>query len=444
MGSSVVLKTEIPGPKSRALMQLVEEHTPRGLAHLTPIAVAAAEGALLTDVDGNTFIDLAGGIGAQNSGHRAGAVTEAIKEQVDRYLHLCFMVTIYEPYIELCQKLNEIAPGSSRKKTMLFNSGSEAIDNAIKIARAYTGRNAIIAYERGFHGRTVGALSLTGQYTPYKAGIGPLLGDVHHMPFPYTYRCGDCVETPCDRHAPEYLLEVFRTHVAAENVAAIITEPVLGEGGFVVPPPGYFAEVKRICEEHGILFIADEVQTGFARTGKLFAIEHFGVEPDLIVSAKSLSGGTPLSAVTGRAEVMDGPAAGLLGGTYGGNPLSCVAALAAIEEIERGGLLQRADEIGARTIRRFKVMQEKYPLIGDVRGLGAMVAMELVTDRKTKEPATQQTAAVLHHCYENGLILLKSGAGSNVIRVLSPLVITDEQLEEAFEIIDGALAAASA
>jgi 4-aminobutyrate aminotransferase/(S)-3-amino-2-methylpropionate transaminase len=240
------------------------------------------------------------------------------------------------------------------------------------------------------------------------------------------------------------LREVFRCRIAAEDVAAVIAEPVLGEGGFVVPPPGYFAEVKRICEENGILFIADEVQSGFGRTGRLFAVEHFGVEPDMVITAKSMSGGTSLSAVTGRAEVMDGPALGALGGTYGGNPLACAAALAAIDIVQKDGLLARAEEIGARTMRRFRAMQEKHALIGDVRGLGAMVAMELVTDRKTKEPATEATAAVLRRCYENGLIILKSGAGSNVIRTLMPLVITDKQLEEGFAVLERALGEASA
>ena len=422
-------------------MRLVEEHTPRAVGHATPIAIDRAEGALLTDVDGNRFIDLAGGIGAMNAGHCADEVTAAIKEQAERYAHLCFMVTLYEPYVRLAQKLNEITPGDFPKKTVLFNSGSEAIDNAIKIARAYTRRNAIISFERSFHGRTMGALSLTGQAKPYKDGVGPLLADVYRVPFPYTYRCGDCVETPCDHHSPECLYDIFRSHVAPENVAAVIAESVLGEGGFVVPPPDYFAGVKRICDEHGILFIADEVQTGFGRTGKLFAMEHFGVDPDIIITAKSLSGGTPLSAVTGRAEVMDGPTPGSLGGTYGGNPLACAAALAAIDVIQKNGLPARAQEIGAKTLKRFRQMQERHGIIGDVRGLGAMVALELVKDRRTKEPATEATAAVVRWCYENGLIVLKAGAGSNVIRTLMPLVITDEQLEEAFDILDGALTA---
>ena len=442
MGGSVVLKTEIPGPKSRDLMRLVEQHTPRAVAHVTPIAIARAQGALLTDVDGNTYIDLAGGIGAMNSGHCADEVTAAIREQAERYTHLCFMVTLYEPYVRLAQKLNEITPGDFPKKTVLFNSGSEAVDNAIKIARAYTGRNAIISFERSFHGRTMGALSLTGQAKPYKDGVGPLLADVYRAPFPYTYRCEDCVEAPCARHSPECLYDIFRAQIAPENVAAVVAEPVLGEGGFVVPPADYFAGVKRICEDNGILFIADEIQTGFGRTGKLFAMEHFGVDPDVIITAKSLSGGTPLSAVTGRSEVMDGPTLGSLGGTYGGNPLACAAALAAIDVIESKNLAARAVEIGAKTLKRFRAMQDRHDLIGDVRGLGAMIALELVTDRRTKEPATAETAAIVRRCYENGLIVLKAGAGSNVIRTLMPLVIEDEQLDEALDILDRALAAA--
>lgn len=442
MASSVVLKTEVPGPRSREIMRLAEEHTPRGVAHVTPIAVARAEGALVTDVDGNTFIDFAGGIGSLNSGHRAEEVTRAIKEQADRYLHLCFMVTLYEPYVLLAKRLNEITPGDFPKKTMLFNSGSEAIDNAIKIARAYTGRTAILTYQRGFHGRTIGALSLTGQVRPYKEGLGPLLADVYRIPFPYTYRCSECLESLCERHSPEALREVFRTQVAAENVAALVVEPVLGEGGFIPPPPDYFAAVKRICEEHGILFVADEVQTGFGRTGRLFAMEHFGVEPDMIITAKSLSGGTPLSAITGRAEVMDGPAVGSLGGTYGGNPLACAAALAAIDVIERDRLPARAADIGVKVTARFREMQERYQIIGDVRGLGAMVAMELVRDRGSKEPASEAAATVVRRCYESGLLVLKSGADSNVLRTLMPLVITDEQLDEGLQILDSALAEA--
>jgi 4-aminobutyrate aminotransferase/(S)-3-amino-2-methylpropionate transaminase len=424
-------------------MSLVEEHTPRAVVHLIPISVARAEGALITDVDGNTFIDFAGGIGAMNSGHRADRVVEAIKEQADQYLHLCFMVTLYEPYVELARKLNEIVPGSFPKKTILFNSGSEAVDNAMKIARVATGRRAIIAFDRAFHGRTMGAVSLTGQARPYRTGMGPFVPEIYHAPAPYSYRCDSCGESTCATHSPRILLEMFRSEVAAEEVAAIIAEPVLGEGGFIVPPLGYFRELKQICEENGILFIADEVQTGFGRTGRMFAIEHFGVAPDITITAKSLSGGTPLSAITGRAEVMDSAPVGSLGGTYGGNPLACRAALAAIETIERENLLPRSEQIGRRLAQAFAAWRDKYRLIGDVRGLGAMMAMELVIDSVTKEPAREATAAVIKHCYEQGLIVMRAGAAANVIRTLMPLAITDEQLEEGLTILEGAIAAAS-
>jgi len=422
-------------------MRLAEEHTPRAVAHVTPVAVAQAAGALLTDVDGNTFIDFAGGIGALNAGHRADEVVQAVKDQAERYLHLCFMVTLYEPYVRLAQKLNEITPGSFPKKTVLFNSGSEGVENAVKIARAYTKRPAVIAFERAFHGRTMLALSLTGQVHPYKDGMGPFFPDVYHIPFPYTYRCSAGREYPCcDVHSPEHLHEFFRTQAPADSVAALIAEPVLGEGGFVAPPPEYFQGVKRICEEQGIVFIADEVQTGFGRTGKMFAIDHFGVEPDIIVTAKSLAGGTPLSAVTGRAEIMDSPPLGSLGGTYGGHPLACAAALAAIDIIERDRLPERAQKIGARVLERFRNMQEQHRIIGDVRGIGAMVAMELVKDRSTKEPAADETAAIIRRCYESGLIVLKAGAGANVIRTLMPLVISDDDLDEGLGILERAVA----
>ena len=439
--SAVELRTEIPGPKSRELLRAADEHTPRALSRLAPIAVAKAKDALLTDVDGNTYIDFVGGIGSLNSGHCADAVVEAIRDQAERYLHLCFMVTVYEPYVELARKLNEIIPGAFPKKTILFNSGAEAVDNAIKIARIATGRPAIVSFQRGFHGRTMGALSLTGQVKPYKEG-GPFMPEAYHLPYPYLYRCEQCLETACDTHSPDYLNEFFRTQVSPENVAALIAEPVLGEGGFVVPPQDYFPGIKRICEEHGILFIDDEVQTGFGRTGKMFAIEHFGVEPDIVITAKSLSGGTPLSAVTGRREIMDSAPVGGLGGTYGGNPLACSAALAAIRVIEEKGLVAKAAELGQRVMGAFLGWQSSYPLIGDVRGLGAMVAMELVKDRSTKEPAAEQTAALIKRCYENGLIVAKAGAGGNVVRTLMPLVITNEQLDEGLAILEAALAAA--
>lgn len=440
MVSSVKILTEIPGPNSRRLLKMVEEHVPRGVYHVTPIAVSHAKDALITDVDGNTYIDFTGGIGALNVGHCADAVVEAIKEQAEKFLHVCFHVVLYEPYAYLAKKLNEITPGNFPKKTMFANSGAEAVENAVKIARAYTKRPAIIAFERGFHGRTLLAMTLTGQVHPYKAGFGPFAPEVYRMPFPYSYQCSSGPTYPCcSIHTADYLYEMFKSHVPAENVAAIIVEPILGEGGFVVPPKDYLARLKEICQEKGILFIADEVQTGFGRTGKMFAMEHYNVEPDIIVTAKSLAGGTALSAVTGRAEIMDAPQAGGLGGTYGGNPLACAAALATIDFMEKERLVERSQEIGDRTIKRFTEMQEEYNVIGDVRGLGAMVAMELVKDRITREPDGEATGFVVKRCYEQGLLILRAGGSHNVIRTLMPLVITNDQLDEGLSILEQAI-----
>jgi 4-aminobutyrate aminotransferase/(S)-3-amino-2-methylpropionate transaminase len=372
-------------------------------------------------------------------GHRAPEVVVAIKDQADQYLHLCFQVTIYEPYVALCEKLNSITPGSFPKKSVLFNTGAEAVENAVKAARAYTGRSGVICFERSFHGRTLLALSMTGQVQPYKSKFGPFVPDVYHIPFPYHYRCEQGPGYPCcAAHAPEVLEELFRARVAASSIAAFVAEPVLGEGGFLVPPLGYLQKIQQICKEHGILFIADEVQSGFGRTGKMFASEHFGLEPDLITTAKSMGGGTPLAAVTGRAEVMDANVPGSLGGTYGGNPLACRAALAAIEVLETR-LLARAPIVAARVLEAFQALQVKYPMIGDVRGVGAMLAMEFVNDRATREPATAFSAQLLKECYQNGLLVLKAGASANVLRALMPLSISDAELEEGLAILDAAI-----
>ena len=434
----VTLKTEIPGPRSRELLRQVAEQTPQSVSHSTPIAVAGAKGALVTDLDGNTYIDFTGGIGVLNVGHCSDAVVAAIEEQAREYIHTCFMVVAYEPYVLLAKKLNEITPGSFPKKTMFCNSGAEAVENALKAARAYTKRPGIISFEGGFHGRTLLALSVTGKQHPYKEGFGPFAPDVYHIPFPNPYRCDQCRESPCAWHSPEYLHEFFRVYAPANEIAAVIVEPVQGEGGFVVPPKEYFAGLKRICEGNGILFIADEIQTGFGRTGRMFAMEHFGVEPDIVTTGKSLGGGMPLSAVTGRAEVMDAPQVGGLGGTYGGNPIACRAGLATIEMIERNGLLHRAEHIGRRVLSRFQDMKNEYPLIGDVRGLGAMVGMELVEDRSTKNPATAESLQVAKRCWEQGLLIVL--AAGNVIRTLMPLVITDEELEEGLGILERSIA----
>jgi len=409
----------------------------RGPYHSTPVFIAKAEGAVLEDVDGNRFIDFAGGIGCLNIGHRAPGVVAALRDQIDQFLHVCFSVTPYESYIAVAEKLNALAPGNFPKKSLLVNSGAEAVENAIKIARAYTKRPAVICFEDAFHGRTLMAMTLTSKPHPYKAGFEPLATDVYRIPFAYPYR--NAAGTTVDEFA-HHLEDAFKRHVAAENVAALIAEPVLGEGGFVVPPRGYFAALHKICKKHGILFIADEVQSGIARTGKWFACEHFGIEPDLLISAKSLGGGMPLAAVTGRAEVMDAPGVGGLGGTFGGNPLSCVAALAAIETIEKEGLLVRSMEIGRRFEERARSWQKKWELVGEVRGLGGMCAIELVRDSRTKEPADTETKELSKYCYEHGLINITAGTYGNVMRILVPLVVTDAQFDEGMDVLEAGLA----
>jgi 4-aminobutyrate aminotransferase/(S)-3-amino-2-methylpropionate transaminase len=347
---------------------------------------------------------------------------------------------MYEPYIELAKKLKEITPGSFLKKTMFANSGAEAVENGIKIARHATGRSSVIAFSDAFHGRTLLALSLTSKMKPYKFGFGPYAPEIYRMPYAYCYRCAFGLEYPsCELSCAYYLKEFFATHISAEQVAALIVEPVLGEGGFVVPPKEYFKIIRKICEDNGILFIADEVQTGFGRTAKMFAIEHYDVMPDIIVMAKSIAGGLPLSAITGRAEVMDHPQLGGLGGTYAGNPLACRAGLVVLEQLEKKKLLIRGETIGKKLVERFKEFRDKYPVVGDVRGLGAMVGMELVTDRKTKEPATALTKQLVSRCREKGLLMISAGTYSNIIRPLMPLVITDEQLEKGISIIGESL-----
>jgi 4-aminobutyrate aminotransferase/(S)-3-amino-2-methylpropionate transaminase len=436
--STIQIRTEIPGPKSRALMARREAAVPRGPAHATPIFAARAEGAVIEDVDGNRYIDFAGGIGCLNFGHRAPRVLSAVREQLDKFLHVCFSVTPYEGYIAVAEKLNALTPGRFAKKTLLVNSGAEAVENAIKIARAFTKRPAVICFEDAFHGRTLLAMSLTSKTHPYKAGFEPFASDVYRIPFAYPYR--NALGTSAEEFA-HHLEDAFKRVVAAESVAAVIVEPVLGEGGFIVPPKDYYRLLQEICRKHGILFIADEVQSGIGRTGKWFASEHFGIEPDLTTSAKSLGGGFPLAAVTGRAEIMDASGIGSLGGTFGGNPVSCAAALAALETIEKDGLLARSTAIGKRFEERARAWQRKWPLIGEVRGLGGMCAIELVRDTQTREPADTETKEIARFCYEHGLITITAGTLNNVMRILVPLVVTDEQFDEGLGVLEAAIAA---
>jgi 4-aminobutyrate aminotransferase/(S)-3-amino-2-methylpropionate transaminase len=423
-------------------MRRRENAVPRGVSQITPIFVDRAEGALIEDVDGNRFIDFAGGIGCLNAGQRAPEVVAALRRQIDRFLHTCFMVTPYEGYVKLAERLNALAPGDFPKKTLLVNSGAEAVENAVKIARAYTRRPAVICFEDAFHGRTLLAMSLTSKTHPYKAGFEPFASDVYRVPYAYCYRCSYGLTYPsCAVHCAHHLEDTFTRVVAAESVAAVIVEPVLGEGGFVTPPPEFLSIVQEICRRHGIVFIADEVQTGFGRTGKLFACEHFGIAPDLLVTAKSLGGGLALAAVTGRSEMMDHTGPGSLGGTFGGNPLACEAALAVLGVMERDKLPERAAQLGERFAVRARLWQKRWPLVAEVRGLGAMQAIELVRSNQTREPAAQETRQIARYCYEHGLIVLSTGSYSNVIRLLMPLVISDEQFEEGLGVLEAAFEA---
>ncbi|MEY2413157.1 MAG: 4-aminobutyrate aminotransferase / (S)-3-amino-2-methylpropionate transaminase / 5-aminovalerate [Acidobacteriaceae bacterium] len=439
---TIQLRTSIPGPKSLALSGRREAAVPRGLSHGTPIYVQKAQDAVLEDVDGNRYIDFAGGIGCLNVGHRQEPVVSAIREQLDSFLHTCVQVTPYENYIRLAERVNQVTPGKYPKKTLFVNSGAEAVENAVKIARAHTGRSGIIAFEDAFHGRTMMTLALTSKTHPYKAGFAPFPSDVYRIPYAYCYRCSYSLTYPsCKVFCARHLEDTFKRVIASEDVAAVIAEPVLGEGGFVVPPPEFFATLIEICHKHGVLFIADEVQSGFGRTGKLFASEHYGIEPDIIVTAKSLGGGLPLAAITGRAEIMDAPGPGGLGGTFAGNPLSCAAALAVLDLFEDKKLLSRANEIGSAFQKRALEWQRRWPMVGDVRGLGGMQAIELVKSAETREPASEETKQIVQHCYKNGLITLSAGSYSNVIRVLVPLVITPDQMSEALDVLESALQA---
>ncbi len=437
---TIQLRTKIPGPRSQEWMRRRNDAIPRAVYNITPIFVARAEGAVLEDVDGNQFIDFAGGLGCLNVGHRATGVVAALRAQLERYLHLCFHVTPYAGYVRLAEQLNALTPGDFPKKTVLVNSGAEGIENAVKIARAYTKRPAVICFEDAFHGRTLLTMSLTSKTHPYKEGFGPFAADVYRIPYAYCYRCAYSLQFPsCQVHCAHHLEDAFKRLVAAESVAALVVEPVLGEGGFVAPPPEFFQILQEICRRHGILFIADEVQSGIGRTGALFACERYGIVPDLLVTAKSLGGGLPLAAVTGRAEIMDAPCVGGLGGTFGGNPMSCEAALCVIEAFTKGSLHSRAEVLGKRFAARARDWQKRWQKIGDVRGLGAMQAIEFVRSPENREPADEETQEIARYCYEHGLIVLSAGSYGNVIRLLVPLVISEEQVEEGLGVLEAAI-----
>ncbi len=413
----------------------------KGHASGTECYVDRAEGVQIWDVTGREYIDFASGIAVMNVGHSHPKVVAAIKEQAERFTHTCFMVLPYEPAIRVAEKLGTAVPGDFPKKTLLVNSGAEAVENAVKIARYHTKRPAVIAFENAFHGRTYLGMALTSKVMPYKFGFGSLSPDIHRMPFAYCYRCPFNLSHPaCDLACAEHLNDFFNTHVAPEQTAAVIVEPIQGEGGFITPPPGYFPKLKAICEAHGILFIADEIQSGMGRTGTMFAMEHWNVTADITTVAKSLAAGMPLSAVVGKKEIMDTVHPGGIGGTYGGNPVACAAALAVFDIFETEDLLDKAVVLGETVRRRFDAFKEQFEIIGDVRGIGPMLALELVTDREKKTPAADAAKALVEYCFDRGLILLACGIYGNVIRVLMPLTITDAQLEKGLGIMEEGLA----
>jgi 4-aminobutyrate aminotransferase/(S)-3-amino-2-methylpropionate transaminase len=426
----------IPGPRSAELIERRDAAVPRAVFNTVPIFVASGEGASVTDVDGNRFIDLAGGLGVLNVGRANQRVTEAVHAQVDRFLHECFHVAMYEGYVELAETLNRLTPGDHPKKTMLANSGAEAVENAIKIARYHSGRDAVVGFTNAFHGRTLMGMTLTAKEMPYKHGMGPFAPEVYRVPFPYCYRCPFGLEhTSCGMACADHTADVIDSQIGASEVACVVIEPVQGEGGFVVAPDGYLSALRAICSDRDILLIDDEIQSGMGRTGKMFAIEHYGVVPDIVTTAKSLAAGMPLAGVTGPADVMESPHVGALGGTYGGNPVACAAALAVIAELTETDLLARAEAQGKLLRARLDPLAEELEIVGEVRGLGPMVGLELVVDKASKEPNKLATAAVVKRCHERGVLILKAGTYDNVVRLLAPLVISDDDLDEGLSIL---------
>ncbi|GLV53691.1 4-aminobutyrate transaminase [Dictyobacter sp. S3.2.2.5] len=423
--------------RTAALQELRQQHVPRGVSNAHPIFAARAQGARLWDIDGKEYVDFVGGIGVLNIGHNHPLVMQAVQDQLANFTHTCFQVVMYEPYIRLAERLNELAPGDDPKKTIFLTTGAEAVENAIKIARASTQRPAVVSFTHSFHGRTLLGMSLTGKASAYKQRFGPFAPEVYHAPYPYEYRGWS------SERSLEALQELFQTDVTADQVAAVIIEPELGEGGFVAAPSNFLRELRRITTEHGILLIADEIQSGFGRTGKFFAIEHSGVVPDMITVAKSLAGGFPLSGVIGRAEVMDVPAGGGLGGTYAGNPVACAAGLAVLDVFEQEQILSRSVALGTRFRERFLTLQQEVSFIGDVRGLGMMIALEFVRHPETKEPAPELVDRIIAEARTQGILLLKAGLYGNVLRILVPLVIEEELVGRALDTLCAIIRATS-
>ena len=439
----IQLKTEVPGPRSRELLARRAAAVSAGLAKATDVVVDRAQGALIHDVDGNTFIDLVGGIGMLAVGHSPPGVVQAITAQAERLIHTCALVATYEPYVRLCELLNEMTPGSFPKKTLLANSGSESVENAVSLARRYTGRPVVICFEGGYHGRTLLTLSLTSKYGLFKKGFGPFAPEIVRLPFPNMYRIPDGMSA--EQYLDWSILQLEQAFVAQVDpsaTAAILIEPIQGEGGFLPVPARFMQRIRALCDQHGIVLIADEVQSGFGRTGKLFAIEHTGVAPDLMVMAKSLGAGMPISAVTGRAEILDSPHLGGVGGTYGGNPLACAAAITAIEIIRQPDFMAHVSQLGAVMHEVLGGWKERHAIVGDVRGLGSMMLAEFVRDRKTREPAPEETLAIIRRAVQNGVIAMRAGLFSNCIRLLPPLVITEAQLREGLAVLGESIAQA--
>jgi len=436
------LLTAIPGPKSAELLKRRGEAVSASLGTAFPVFIDHSEGAIIVDVDGNSILDLGAGIAVLNVGHSAKEVRENVKRQIDAFTHTCFMVVPYTGYVEVCEALNRLTPGTHKKKSALFNSGAEAIENAVKIARRFTKRSAVVVFEHGYHGRTNLTMAMTAKSMPYKDGFGPFAPEVYRMPLAYAYRCDACTK-PCESSVLSMVLHKIEKEIGASNVACIVIEPILGEGGFIVPCKGFLPGLAKFCKENGIVFIADEVQTGFARTGDMFACEDESVIPDLIVTAKGIAAGMPLAGVTGRAEIMDSIHLSGLGGTYGGNPVACAAALGAIEIIERDNLAQRANKIGKILTDALNAMAKKYPIIGEVRGRGAMQAIELIKPG-TLDPNPEALTAILKYCTSNGVLILSAGTYSNVIRLLPPLIIEEDLLRDGLAVLDEAIASLKA
>jgi 4-aminobutyrate aminotransferase/(S)-3-amino-2-methylpropionate transaminase len=436
---------DVPGPNSTDLIKRRDAAVPRAVFNTAPIFVASGQGAELVDVDENVFLDFAGGLGVLNVGRGNPKVVEAVVQQAQDFIHECFHVSMYPGYVELAEKLNELTPGDHEKKTMLANSGAEAVENAVKVARYATGRSGVLGFSHAFHGRTTLAMTLTAKQMPYKSGFAPFAPEVYRAPFAYCYRCPINLEYPsCGVACAETVADTIDSEVGGDRIACMIVEPVMGEGGFIVPPKEYLPALKQICTDRDILYIDDEVQAGMGRTGKMFAIEHYGVVPDIVTTAKSLGAGMPISGITGPTEVMDSVHVGGLGGTYGGNPVACAAALAVISELSETDLLARGERQAATLRTRLDPVADELDIIGEIRGLGPMIGLELVTDPVTKEPAKAQTSQIIKECYEKGLLVLKAGTYDNVVRLLAPLVITDDQMHEGLDILVEALRKADA